>query len=272
MKPRERARKSDATDRMEGFVRLAKRTRGGKRHEPNTTDRATVAKELGISVGTLRSWLSRFPEEWKQARVMAGLDAPVAVVATVETDGSASTGSADLGRHPPGLTLQQAEACRCRVLHSMTLRETGAQVNAHPDTVCAWQNAPAWQVYADSLAQQRHRATLEAHQQTAARGGQIRLRLLAQAEAWLDGIEKLAQEAQKLGAPFLVDTDALARVAGLLDRLTTSAEDRAGYPRTERREVDVSVPSPVTTLPDDELARRRMDVESRLRLLEGGCA
>lgn len=46
--------------------------------------------------------------------------------------------------------------------------------------------------------------------------------------------------------------------------------DRTGMVRREIHEIATVEASPVTTLPDDELVRRRGELEQRLRLLEGG--
>lgn len=46
--------------------------------------------------------------------------------------------------------------------------------------------------------------------------------------------------------------------------------DRTGMVRREIHEIATVEASPVTALPDDELVRRRGELEQRLRLLEGG--
>lgn len=85
--------------------------------------------------------------------------------------------------------------------------------------------------------------------------------------AAMQGIEDLVPLAVKRLRAVLTDPKASHR-----DVIAAAKEvlDRGGVPSREVHEIAATIVSPVATLPDDELSRRRAAAEARLRLLEGG--
>lgn len=125
----------------------------------------------------------------------------------------------------------QAQAARMRMLEGLTQDEIAGRLGVNRVTVTRWEARPAFQRYARTLEAARHRVVVEAHNRVAVRGAQLRLRVLEKLGAALDtiGVPDGSIGENGLPLPVYVDTEALARVASSLDRLTTSAEDRAGF-------------------------------------------
>ena len=130
-----------------------------------------------------------------------------------------------------------------RMLEGLTHDEIARRLSVHRVTVTKWEGRPAFQAYARQLEADRHRVVVEAHHRVATRGAQLRLRVLEKIEAALDaiGVSDDVVGPDENPLPPYVDTEALARIATALDRLTTSAEDRAGF--VARKAVEVSGPA-----------------------------
>lgn len=119
------------------------------------------------------------------------------------------------------LTAEQQKACRLRTLGAKQWNELAEIMGKDVRTLTRWAQDPAWAEYEAALKADMHDTVMKAHQAVALHGGLARLR----------AIRRLEEE--------MASTDSardVAAIAGALDRLTTSAEDRGGYPKSERRE------------------------------------
>lgn len=149
------------------------------------------------------------------------------------------------------------------MLDGLTQDEIAFRLGVNRVTVTRWEARPAFQRYMKKLEEEQHRATVDAHHRVATRGAQLRLRVLEKLSVALDTIGVpdglLGEDGRPL--PPHVDTEALARIAAALDRLTTSAEDRAGF--VTRKAVEVTGanggPVAVVSLTPDQLASMTPD-------------
>lgn len=145
------------------------------------------------------------------------------------------------------LTLEQEEACRLRTLDSMSQDAVAKHLGRARDTVRKWEKSPQWLAYQEQLRADRHKVVTEAHHETITKGARLRVAVLEAAA------RALAQEAGQ-DSP---DPDRLKKLGDLIDRLTTSAEDRGGYPKSERREHSGSV---AVKRPEDMTFEELMDL------------
>lgn len=159
------------------------------------------------------------------------------------------------------LTPQQEHAARLRVLDGEILEKVAAEVGVARDTIWRWQQLPAWVAYVESLRAEMHDATIATHKAVVTKGGRLRARLL-------DEVARII-ETQSEGAVRVVKTtdgteveiagglgvDEIGKLAAAVDRLTTSAEDRAGYPKTTAVEHsgEVRTVTGAESLPDSVL-------------------
>lgn len=162
------------------------------------------------------------------------------------------------------LTGAQEQACRRRTLDGWPLRRTATEAGVSHETVCRWQSLPAWIEYQERIREEMHAATVGSHIAAAAKGSELRTR-------WLRQIERILEIAESSdGTDTLLSASAIKDIGATLDRLATSAEDRAGYPRTERREVAITAETSLADMTPDELDAEEERATGELRLLHGG--
>ena len=241
-------------DRMAAFVRLAKRLKKAKRESPTMEDYRVVSGEHGVSNGTLRSWMSRWPEEWARAVALVGGEE---VVATRSTDLRlvVESGEKEGEVIPFGLTPQQAQACRLRTCEGLTQIAISRVVGVTDNTICLWEKLPAWVAYRDELSKEMHLSTLAAHKAAATMGARLRIQVMGEIAKILDAERQPGE---------LLSPATIKDIGNTLDRLTASSEDRAGYPKTERIEHSHREADPLEALPDDAL---EAEEEAALRLV-----
>lgn len=119
------------------------------------------------------------------------------------------------------LTAQQQHACRRRTLDGVTLEDLAEEVGVSRTTLYRWALQPEWSEYEQSLKDELHSDIVACHRAVGRSGGRARLRAIRRLEAEIDAC---------------TDSKDLASLSNALDRLVTSAEDRSGYPRTDRME------------------------------------
>ena len=153
-----------------------------------------------------------------------------------------------------GLSEAQMTAVRLLVSGTRhTLKEVAKKVGIPKSTLAHWRSDPKFQEAIDKLRRQIHQFTVQSFIQGATEG------VLAQQEA-------LFLLRQQLNQPDLNVDDAV-KIAKTINALAVSMQDRGGYPRIERREVQVEHSDEMPRPLKDESTE---DLRDRLRLLKGG--
>lgn len=124
------------------------------------------------------------------------------------------------------LTVLQREACRLREIEGLSQEEAARRSNRSRSTIRRWETLPEWRSYCQHLRTEIHDAVVEAQKLTILMGNQQRVVLLRALT------KRIKAEADRKEP----DPDVLKKLSDAVDRLTTSAEDRGGYPKSERRE------------------------------------
>lgn len=230
---------------MEVLLRLARRLKKVRRTSPTMDDYKAVAKEYGRPNGSLRSWVSRYPEEWDKALEAVGMSRPVATAATadrsMEQEDAGEGGAVQLEaraeslvgsrsnevppayevtvERDPRVTQAQLRAI-CMDLDGWSRQAIANELGLSRNAVSEWFNHnPAVRAVRAELEEEIHGMIVRGHLAVAAKGAHLRVRLLERIGTTLD--EKTNLDPKELGH--------LSRATTLL---VESAEDRAGFPKT----------------------------------------
>ena len=152
-----------------------------------------------------------------------------------------------------GLSDAQMAAARLMVSGVRhTTKEIAAKVGVPPGTLSHWKGDPRFAQAVYSLRQQLHRLTIQSIVQGATSG------VLAQQEALRRLREHLALSD---------DVEDTVKLSKAINTIATSLQDRGGYPRVEKREVESTL---IADAPRPHREEKTEDIRARIRLLNGG--
>ena len=226
-----RSKRTTQKQRRAALLRLAKLLANAGRTVATKADRQVVAREHGTTAKTLSSWQSRYSEDWKAALVAAGLQT-MEPFADEDTSCQVVRNKEKQRETISALTARQAQACRWIIADGKQHVWVAKKLGVHRYTISDWTRLGAWAEYAQALRRELHDAIIGQHIAVAAAGGRLRVRYIEEVGRIFDLVE-----ADTNGEVMTVD--ALAKLAPAIDRITTSAEDRAGHPKTDRIEHQV---------------------------------